>query len=239
MIDLKSILQKYPESVKNKEQFRHILRDTYPEMSREVNIVVDVLEAGIALQIGKMDYLKEKDLKKYLSILEKVYGVSSVYGLSALYNWADGWGISYDQLEIKKDEISDKNITSSDDVFDINSVIYEDARIEMTYLGLELLGKGNPYGFLIKFIVQNKTTEKINFYDDILVVNNLGFKIDKFATSQAGYRQIIDFYVGLEECKYCGVRSIEDIHDLGFKLHYSTNDKKYYLDELKLKIVFI
>lgn len=44
MIDLKLILQKHPEAVKNQIQFKNILRDIYPEMKREVNLLVDVLE---------------------------------------------------------------------------------------------------------------------------------------------------------------------------------------------------
>ena len=43
----------------------------------------------------------------------------------------------------------------------------------------------------------------------------------------------------LEKCKYCGVQAVKDIHDLALKLRYVINDKDYYTDEMKLKLVFI
>lgn len=239
-IDLQPILQKYPDVVNNKGKLKNILRDIYPEMNREVNVLIEVLESGIALQMRQLNYLEKKDIMNYLSILEKLYGTSSVYALEAIYSWADGWEILHDVIQANDNKISNENpIVIKDNIFDVNSIIYKDKRVQMTYLGLEIVGANNPYGFLIKFIVENKTQEKIIFYDDILVVNGLGFKIDKFVSSEAGYNQIIDFYVGLDDCKYCSVRSLEDIHDLRFKLHYFTNNKKYYLKEWKLKIVFV
>lgn len=238
MLDLKAILQRYPESVKNKVQFKNILRDTYPEMNREINVLVDVLEAGIALQINQLNYMTEKDIKSYLTILEKFYGIAPKYGVEALYNWAECWKIPYDKIKFNE-TIEKKSILKEEEIYDVNSVIYQNKNIELTYLGIEILGGNKPYGLYVKFIVQNKIKEKITFYDDIVVINGIGFSINTFAESQAGYRKIINFYIKLEQCKYCGVQSIKDIHDLAIKLYYVINDKKFYMDEKKLKLVFI
>ena len=59
-IDLKPILQKYPDVVNNKGKLKNILRDIYPEMSREVNILIEVLESGIALQMRQLNYIEKK-----------------------------------------------------------------------------------------------------------------------------------------------------------------------------------
>ena len=68
-IDLQPILQKYPDVVNNKGKLKNILRDIYPEMNREVNVLIEVLESGIALQMRQLNYLEKKDIKNYLSIL--------------------------------------------------------------------------------------------------------------------------------------------------------------------------
>ena len=240
-IDLKPILQKYPDVVNNnKGKLKNILRDIYPEMSREVNILIEVLESGIALQMRQLNYIEKKDIKNYLSILEKLYGTSSIYGLEAIYSWADGVGILYDSIESPDNKLSTENpIVMKDNIFDINSLVYKDKNVEMTYLGIEIVGGDNPYRLSIKFIAQNKTDEKITFYDEIVVVNGIGFSINTFAYSQAGYKKIIGFSVDLEKCKYCGVQAVKDIHDLALKLRYVINDKDYYTDEMKLKLVFI
>lgn len=237
MIDLKLILQKRPEAVKNQIQFKNILRDIYPEMKREVNLLVDVLEAGIALQIHQLDYMTEKDIRNYLSVLEKLYGIDLTYGVQALYNWAETWEIPYDTIKFNEKMV--QSFVLNNAVYDTHSLIHKDKNIELPYLGIEILGEKDPYGLSVKFIVQNKTKEKITFYDDIVVINEVGFSIDTFAYSQAGYKKVIDFYIPLEKCKYCGVCSIKDIHDLAFKLYYVINNKKFYMDEKKLKLVFI
>ena len=97
-IDLQPILQKYPDVVNNKGKLKNILRDIYPEMNREVNVLIEVLESGIALQMRQLNYLEKKDIMNYLSILEKLYGTSSVYALEAIYSWADGWEILHDVI---------------------------------------------------------------------------------------------------------------------------------------------
>ena len=162
-IDLKPILQKYPDVVNNnKGKLKNILRDIYPEMSREVNILIEVLESGIALQMRQLNYIEKKDIKNYLSILEKLYGTSSIYGLEAIYSWADGLGILYDSIESTDNKISNENpIVMKDNIFDINSLVYKDKNVEMTYLGIEIVGGDNPYRLSSKFIAQNKTEEKI------------------------------------------------------------------------------
>ena len=53
-VDLKTILEKYPECENDNARLRAVLRDFYPKNSREVNVVLNVQHCGIAGQIKKM-----------------------------------------------------------------------------------------------------------------------------------------------------------------------------------------
>ena len=68
-IDLQPILQKYPDVVNNKGKLKNILRDIYPEMNREVNVLIEVLESGIALQMRQLNFFENKYIYIYISFL--------------------------------------------------------------------------------------------------------------------------------------------------------------------------
>ena len=57
-IELRKIIERYPGILENKNQFRNILKDLYPETMREVNIIINALDAGIASQISSTDIMR-------------------------------------------------------------------------------------------------------------------------------------------------------------------------------------
>ena len=54
MIDLKSVVEKYPESLNSAEKLRAYLTDLYPSEKAKVGIVVSIFSCGIADEIKRM-----------------------------------------------------------------------------------------------------------------------------------------------------------------------------------------
>ena len=53
MIDLKSVVEKYPESLNSAEKLRAYLTDLYPSEKAKVGIVVSIFSCGIADEIKR------------------------------------------------------------------------------------------------------------------------------------------------------------------------------------------
>ena len=242
IIELRKILEKYPDVLENKNQFKNILKDIYPEITRDVNIVLNVLDAGIASQISATNIMKEQDIRRYLIILEKLYGIAPEYGVEALYSWADAFDTKYEMVEVRLEKSSaQSNNFCNSEICEIDSIAYRNEKIELTYLGIEPRGESNLYGIKLMFLIQNNTNNNITLYDEVVVINETGISINTFAESPPGLKKVIGFYVSKDEYKYCGVKSIKDFKSLIFKLYYTVDDEncKYYIDAINLEIKFI
>ena len=131
-IELRKIIERYPGILENKNQFRNILKDLYPETMREVNIIINALDAGIASQISSTDIMREQDIRRHLIILEKLYGIAPQYGIEALYSWADAFDIKYEMFEINNEKLPvvSRNIRDSE-IHVAGSVAYRNKQIEL------------------------------------------------------------------------------------------------------------
>lgn len=241
-IELRKIIERYPGILENKNQFRNILKDLYPETMREVNIIINALDAGIASQISSTDIMREQDIRRHLIILEKLYGIAPQYGIEALYSWADAFDIKYEIFEINNEKLPvvSRNIRDSE-IHVAGSVAYRNKQIELTYLGIELLGENDIYGMSFKFLIQNNTNNNITLYDEVIVINEIGISINTFAESPPGLKKVIGFYASKDDYKYCGINSINDFRSLVFKLYYTLDDEcdRHYTDAMNLEITFI
>lgn len=91
MINLKEVIEKYPESLTSTVRFRAYINDLYPEERARANIIVTIFDCGIAEEIkrGANDQLT---LTAYALRLENNYGYSQKLALECLHLWKDAYG---------------------------------------------------------------------------------------------------------------------------------------------------
>lgn len=76
-IDLKKIIEQFPDCVTNGAKLKAILLDTYPEISKAiVNTLVIMANSGIAKEIQNSANITELDKSRWQKKLEDDYGLS-------------------------------------------------------------------------------------------------------------------------------------------------------------------
>ena len=78
MIDLKSVVEKYPECLDSATKFKSYMMDLYPDNSNKacIRILADIIDCGIALEIenGKTDNIS---ISNFCNTMESQYGYSA------------------------------------------------------------------------------------------------------------------------------------------------------------------
>ena len=78
MIDLKSVVEKYPECLESATKFKSYMMDLYPDNSNKarIRILADIVDCGIALEIknGKTDSIS---ISNFCNTMENQYGYST------------------------------------------------------------------------------------------------------------------------------------------------------------------
>lgn len=88
MIDLKSILNQYPNCLSSRTSFKSVLMDTYPDEKRTVNILTIMFECGIVQKIKSRPMLGDNEFQAVLLQLETDYGIVSEYCSESVEIWA-------------------------------------------------------------------------------------------------------------------------------------------------------
>ena len=79
-IDLKQLINDYPECITNGAKLKAILLDTYPEISKAiVNTLVIMANSGIAKEIHGSENVNELDKSRWINKLENDYGLSEKF----------------------------------------------------------------------------------------------------------------------------------------------------------------
>lgn len=92
MINLKSILQQYPNCLESRSAFKSILLNRYPEEKRTINILTTIYECGMTDKLKGKLIVRQDDIKKLADQLEVDYGTNPKYSEQALLLWADALG---------------------------------------------------------------------------------------------------------------------------------------------------
>ena len=161
MIDLKLLLDTYPNCLNSRTALRSHLLDMFPNDKRSANILASIYECGISQKLQHMKTLTVHDVQSFVNQLDREYGISPKYATEYIYLWADAYGI--------------KRSTSSDNV----SISYnDDTNNLVSYFmshGFEVIDKRKAGGCL--WVVGEKT--------------KLGPYVDKakelFAITDGGY----------------------------------------------------
>ena len=93
MIDLKLLIDTYPNCLNSRAALRSHLLDMFPNDKRSANILASIYECGISGKLQCMKTLAEHDVQAFVNQLEREYGISSKYATEYIYLWADVYGV--------------------------------------------------------------------------------------------------------------------------------------------------
>lgn len=93
-IDLKKIIQQYPDCLVNKTKFKAILSDCYPDMKRDINIIFIIYECGIFAKLRDKASINSIEYTSYVSQLEDEYGINPSYSKTAIDTWVQALQIT-------------------------------------------------------------------------------------------------------------------------------------------------
>ena len=95
MIDLRKIVEKYPNSISNRSQLAGLLHDLYPSDKREVNVALTVYDSGIATRLAGLNTLDSMQQNSIIKLLMDEYGLQEQLAADGLAIWAKAYGVSY------------------------------------------------------------------------------------------------------------------------------------------------
>ena len=88
MIDLKSVVEKYPECLESATKFKSYMMDLYPENAdrARIKVLTDVINCGIVDEIkdGKTDSIS---IANYRDKMENAFGYSGRLVLEGIMQW--------------------------------------------------------------------------------------------------------------------------------------------------------
>lgn len=106
-MDLKRVVEKYPESLNSAEKLRAYLTDLYPNEKAKVGIVVSIFSCGIAEEIERSKKIDVVTIERFCTRLENDYG----YSMKLTRECIDLWLGVYGKTITKPEIIVPKNTT--------------------------------------------------------------------------------------------------------------------------------
>ena len=113
MINLKSVIQTYPESLENKQRLSAFLNDLYPNEQQLIHILVLIYDCGMADELEDMDSIDILGVTKYIHRLERQFGIQEHLAYDALHQWLDALSVTYDKANNPTDIHKNQNQTGS------------------------------------------------------------------------------------------------------------------------------
>ena len=178
---MKADLQKTIGFSNNFTKSRHLVRaymkDVNPGIAiREINILLNVYESGIAAALSQMDRISYIQYSAFISKLESDYGMTTESTIEALNVWMDACignhaGIEYGKNIIKEKQIAAAKVNSvavapSQRIcLGANETIFEDVNIKVKFVRWKrthyLAGGDALAGY---FVFENKSDDRLCIY---------------------------------------------------------------------------
>lgn len=92
-MNLNVILKKYPQCLESRAKLSAILRDLYPSERREINIVLDIYECGIADKIKHLKSIDALKVQAFCHQLEVEYALPAQYALRGIALWLEAYSV--------------------------------------------------------------------------------------------------------------------------------------------------
>lgn len=102
MIDLKMVLEKYPDCMETRMKLSGLLRDLYPEEKRLVNIALDVYQCGIPARIAGLTEIDAMQLRAFIKLLDDEHGLQEQYALQGIALWAAAYGVKLEKGTVER-----------------------------------------------------------------------------------------------------------------------------------------
>ncbi len=93
MIDLKSVINQYPEYVQDGKKLKSLLSDLYPSESLYASILCSMLDDGIIDEIKGREIIDKLTFTNLSSQIEAKHGYAQKYIDGCLSIWANAFGI--------------------------------------------------------------------------------------------------------------------------------------------------
>lgn len=98
-MNLRIILEQYPQCLESRAKLSAILRDLYPIERREINIVLDIYECGIADKIKHLKSIDALQVQTFCRQLEVEYALPAQYALCGLALWLEAYNVTIRKSE--------------------------------------------------------------------------------------------------------------------------------------------
>lgn len=93
MIDLKEVVEKYPECLQDAKRLKSILYDLYPQEKLYAGILASILDDGIVKDIQSSKEIDVFSFKSYCKKIESKHGFAGKYIEECLNIWANAFGV--------------------------------------------------------------------------------------------------------------------------------------------------
>ena len=94
-LDLKAVIQQYPDCTVNRARLKATLLDCYPqaEHRREINVILAVYESGVLSKFQGKNSLSQLESSALCTQLENDYGIAGEYAVEGLVAWGNARGV--------------------------------------------------------------------------------------------------------------------------------------------------
>ena len=92
-MNLRIIFERYPQCLESRAKLSAILRDLYPNERREINIILDIYECGIANNISQLENIDVLQLQTFCRQLEIEYALPKKFALGGLALWLEAYNV--------------------------------------------------------------------------------------------------------------------------------------------------
>ena len=99
-MNLRIILDQYPQCLESRAKLSAILRDLYPSERRQINIVLDIYECGIADKIKQLKSIDALQVQAFCRQLEVEYALPAQYALRGLALWLEAYNVAIHKNEV-------------------------------------------------------------------------------------------------------------------------------------------
>ena len=117
-MNLRIILNQYPQCLESRAKLSAILRDLYPSERREINIVLDIYECGIADKIKHLKNIDALQVQAFCRQLEVEYALPAQYALRGLALWLEAYNVAIQKNEVPA---KDSRVLSGPTSFESNA----------------------------------------------------------------------------------------------------------------------
>lgn len=93
MLDLKTIIKKYPRSAGTRSQLASLLRDLYPSEKRAVNVALAVYDSGIVSKLAKLKSIDSVLFHSFIKQLVDEFGLQEQFAAEGIVIWAKAYGV--------------------------------------------------------------------------------------------------------------------------------------------------